>query len=520
MFKKLLIANRGEIACRVIRTCKKMGIGTVAVYSDADQNALHVKMADEAYRIGPPPPTESYLSITRILEAAKLSSAGAIHPGYGFLSENPDFPVACEEAGVEFVGPEPHAMEMMGDKLNARLLAKEAGVPVLPGTDKPVDDDRAISTAWMLGFPLMVKATSGGGGIGIHLVHSMEELESVIKKERTLASNAFGSPNLYFERYMEGASHIEVQVMGDKHGNLIHLFARDCSVQRRNQKVIEESPAEKLSPEQRARLWDYGSRLARHIGYTNAGTAEFLVSPNGEMYFLEMNTRLQVEHGVTEMITGLDIVELQLRVAAGEPLDMTQEDVTCNGHAIETRIYPEDPVTFLPSTGVVSKLHEPTGEHVRLDSALFPGYEVTTHYESLMGKLICWGQTREQARKRIYEALDEFKIEGVTWNQEALKSILTHPEFVDSTYNTTLLSRFPGGSMLSHGAGDQSQNGRSANGKVDKELAAAIGLSLILSMNGNSSLSESLRNKSADTWKLYGRREQMFSRMLGSRGWR
>ena len=361
MFAKVLIANRSEIACRIIRACEKLGIATVAVYSEADRDALHVRMADEAYLLGPSSPRESYLNTSKILSIARTSGAEAIHPGYGFLSENPTFVRACQEAEIAFVGPYPYVMENMGDKVRARNLAGKAGLPILPGTDTAVDDSRASAAAWELGFPLMVKATQGGGGIGIHIINSPDELTAVIRQERALANSAFGSPYLYFERYMQDASHIEVQVLGDQHGNLVHLFERDCSIQRRNQKIVEETPSVKLTQEQRGRLWDYALRLARSIGYTNAGTVEFLVSPEGEMYFLEMNTRLQVEHGVTEMITGLDIVELQLRVAAGEPLPVTQDQVHARGHAIEARIYPEDPHTFLPSAGVIRDFHQPSG---------------------------------------------------------------------------------------------------------------------------------------------------------------
>ena len=517
MFSKVLIANRGEIACRVIRACQKLGIKTVAVYSEADRDTLHVRTADEAYLLGPASPQESYLNMARVIAIARMSGADAIHPGYGFLSQNPTFARACQEADIRFVGPYAYVMENMGDKLKARNLAQSAGIPVLPGTNTTIDDSRATATAWELGFPLMVKATQGGGGIGISIVHSLEGLNSIIQQQRSLASNAFGSPHLYFERYMQGASHIEVQVLGDEQGNMVHLFSRDCSVQRRNQKILEESPTLKLTPEQRSLLWEYALKLARHIGYTNAGTVEFLVSPEGQMYFLEMNTRLQVEHGVTEMITGLDIVELQLRVAAGEPLPITQEDVRAHGHAIEARIYPEDPDTFIPAAGFIHNFHEPSGKHVRVDSALFPGYEVTTHYESLLAKLICWGETREEARKRLSGALDMFRIEGLKSNIRALKDVLAHPSFADGTYHTGLLSMM---AAAPKGAGETKAHPPGRNGKGDKELAAAIGVALLLAMNGDSGGAGGFHGKGNGSWKLYGRREQMLSRKLGSRGWR
>ena len=517
MFGKILVANRGEIACRIMRACQNLGIKTVAVYSEADHNSLHVKMADEAYLLGAAPPLESYLNMSRIISVARMSGAEAIHPGYGFLSQNPAFARACHDAEIRFVGPYPYVMENMGDKVKARDLAQKAGLPVLPGTNAAVDDCDVTSAAWQLGFPLMVKAAQGGGGIGIRVIDSLDGLASVIQQQRTLASNAFGSPQLYFERYMKGASHIEVQVLGDDYGNLVHLFARDCSVQRRNQKIVEESPVTKLTEEQRLRLWDYALKLARHIGYTSTGTVEFLVSPEGDAYFLEMNTRLQVEHGVTEMITGLDLVELQIRVAAGEPLPFKQEDIRTHGHAIEARIYPEDPETFMPSAGIIHSFHQPSGKHIRVDSALYPGYEVTTHYESLLAKLICWGETREDARKRLAGALDMFRIEGVKFNIPALKSIIAHSSFVDGTYHTGFLSSMSRDSKRDAENGVHALNG---NGKRDKEFAAAIGVALLLSMNGNSGGNGSFRGERTDPWKLYGRRDQMLSRVLGSRGWR
>ena len=511
MFKKVLIANRGEIACRVIRTCQEMGIPTVAVYSEADRNSLHVRMADEAYLLGAPPPQDSYLNMSRIIAVARMSGAEAIHPGYGFLSENPAFARACNDADIRFIGPYPYVMENMGDKVKARNLAQKAGVPVLPGTHAAVDDADASAAAWELGFPLMVKASQGGGGIGIRIIQSMEELESVVQKERALARSAFGSAQLYFERYMGGASHIEVQLLGDEHGNLVHLFARDCSVQRRNQKIVEESPAFKLTEEQCGRLWDYALRLARYIGYTSAGTVEFLVSSEGEIYFLEMNTRLQVEHGVTEMITGLDLVELQLRVAAGDPLPVTQDAIQAHGHAIEARIYPEDPETFVSNAGVIHDFHQPSGEHIRVDSALFPGYEVSTHYEPLMAKLMCWGETREEARKRMSGALNLFRIEGVKTNIPALSSVISHPSFVDGSYHTGILATI-NGALREYSQG--------TNGKNDKELAAAIGVATLLSITSDSIIAGSFRIEGASPWKQFGLRGQMLSHTLGSKGWR
>ncbi len=515
MFRKLLIANRGEIACRIMRTCEMIGIKTVAVYSEADAEAQHVQMADEAYLLGGAAPRDSYLKMDKIIEVGLQSGAEAVHPGYGFLSESAAFAQRCQDAGFRFVGPSPQVIEKMGDKLQARKMAKRAGVPVLPGSSKAIDDAHATDMAWSLGFPLMVKATGGGGGIGIKIIQSLAELESVVQQQRALAASAFGSSTLYFERFMEGASHIEVQVLGDEHGNLVHLMARDCSIQRRNQKIVEESPAAKLTDQQRQRLWNYAVRFAKHVGYTNAGTIEFLVSPDGGMFFLEMNTRLQVEHGVTEMITGLDLVELQLRVAAGEKLPIEQEDVRCSGHAIEARIYPEDPETLFPVAGLIDSYHVPTGKHVRVDSALCPNYEVTTHYESIIAKLICWGENREEARKRLLEALRVFRLEGIKCNIPLLRRVVSHPTFINSAYHTDFLASIGTSSGSNH-----ESNGVSSNGDHDKELASAIGTALLISMSKRAMLGHDFSERGAGAWKMAGRRGQAMNRALGSRTWR
>ena len=519
MFGKILVANRGEIACRIIRTCRKMGIKVVAVYSAPDRDALHVREADEAYYLGEAPPQDSYLNYEKILNAAKESGADAIHPGYGFLSENPIFARLCQEAGIRFIGPGPEVMEKMGDKLRARKLARKAGLPILPGTDEAVDDHQASERAWKLGFPLMVKAAEGGGGIGIHILKSMDELIPLIERTRQVADRAFGSPRLYFERYLKDASHIEVQLIGDQHGHLIHLFERDCSIQRRNQKLIEETQAAKLSPKVRQKVCSWALKLGRKIGYTNAGTVEFLVSPEGQIYFLEMNTRLQVEHGVTEMVTGVDLVELQIRVAAGEPLPLSQKDIKPNGHSIEARIYPEDPDTFLPDAGTVTQLHLPSEESIRVDSALFEGYQVALEYEPLLAKVITWGETREEAVKRLLRALLAFRLEGVKCNIPLLRDILASKEFADSTYHTGSIPKWIEERSQRHQ--DHLSNGHvSANGhdKSDREIAAAIGVALALAMKGNQPSGSS--SPAASPWSVYGRREQFLARSLGNRGWR
>ncbi|MCH7735954.1 MAG: biotin carboxylase [Chloroflexi bacterium] len=528
MFTKILIANRGEIACRIIRTCRKLGIKTVAIYSTADQEALHVKMADEAYLVGEAPPHDSYLNMGKILEAADSSGAQAIHPGYGFLSENAEFARLCQKAGICFVGPDPDVMEKMGDKLRSRKLARKAGLPILPGTDEAVANEHAATKAWELGFPLMVKAAEGGGGIGIHIIESQEELMPLIDRTRQVAESAFGSSRLFFERYLKDASHIEVQLIGDHHGNLVHLYERDCSVQRRNQKLVEETPSSaKLTPRLRRRVCSLATKLGNFIGYTSTGTVEFLVSADGSVFFLEMNTRLQVEHGVTEMVTGLDLVELQLRVAAGEPLPINQEDVSVNGHAIEVRVYPEDPETFMPDAGEITGLHLPEGEHIRIDSALCNGYTVGLDYEPLLAKIMVWGEDRNQAIKTLQRALLEFRLEGVKCNVPLLRDVLATKEFAAATHHTgsmpvwieefqiRALNKAGNGTMLKNGNGHTNghKNGQD-NG--EREIAAAIGVSLAMAMKSAQPLAPSVFSP----WRLYGRREQLLSRSLGNRGWR
>ena len=475
------------------------------------------------------PPGKATFNIDKILAAARLAGAEAIHPGYGFLSENPRFARECEQAGITFIGPRPEVMEQMGDKLFARRLAREAGMPLLPGTDDAVSDDEAAETAWNLGYPLMVKAAEGGGGMGIHVVESREELLPLIDRARQVASGAFGSARLYFERYLKDASHIEVQLLGDNYGNLVHLFERDCSVQRRNQKLIEETPASaKLTPQTRRRLAQLALTLGQRIGYNNTGTVEFLVSREGGVYFLEMNTRLQVEHGVTEMLTGLDLVELQLRVACGETLPITQDDVVSNGHAIEARIYPEDPETFMPDAGQLTGLHlPPNDENVRVDSALCDGYTVGLDYEPLMAKVMGLGR-RPGARpsRHCNGPCLKCALEGVTNNVPLLQSILSSREFVEASYHTGSvphwvnelrqrnLAHQPGGAMHHHlqyrTGPDFSLPGN--EGKTEREAAAAIGVALAMAMETPAA--------EASGWKAQRRRERLSPWAMGSRGWR
>ena len=493
MFKRVLIANRGEIACRVIRTCRRLGIETVAAYSEADAEALHVRMADEAVKIGGAPAADSYLRIDRIVAAAKKVKADAIHPGYGFLSENPSFVEAVEAAKIAFIGPSASVIKQMGDKVEARGLALLADVPVIPGTDGEVSASDALTEARRVGFPLMVKAADGGGGMGIRAVEREEDLLDALEQARAQAGNFFGSDRVYLERRIDGASHVEVQVIGDHHGNVAHLFERDCSVQRRNQKVIEETPCPKLTAGQRAALLESAVRLTKTIGYTNAGTIEYLLDRDGSFYFLEMNTRLQVEHPVTEMVTGLDLVELQLRVAAGEELPIAQDDVKTRGAAIEARVYPEDPVSLLPTYGVVERLREPSGEGVRLDSALYEGYEVSPYYEPMMAKLIVWADDRAGAINRMREALDEFDTEGLVNNTALVRRVLDRSLFVEGSHDNTFLEE-----MLRAPVSD-------AGGK---ELIAALVVAMTLA-------ADKAERAAPGKWKMYGRRAAMVSRLAG-----
>ena len=438
MFKKILIANRGEIALRVIRGARDLGIPTVAVYSDADRNSLHVSLANEAYNVGPAPSKDSYLRVDNILAAAKQSGADAIHPGYGFLSENAEFAEACEKAGITFIGPTPANIRAMGDKLSAIRLMKAADVPTVPGSGGPVDTiEDAKKVCEKIGLPVIIKATAGGGGKGMRVVYKMEELESSYRAARSEGLNYFKNDTVYIERYIQNPKHIEVQVFGDKHGNVVHLFERECSIQRRHQKLIEESPSPSVPPEVRKKLGEVSVRAAKSINYVGAGTFEFIFdNVTKEFFFMEMNTRLQVEHPVTEMVTGIDLVQEQIFVASGKPLSFKQEDVVQRGHAIEARICAEDPQTFAPSPGVIRKCRHPQGPFIRTDSYAYPGYEVPIYYDPMISKLIAWGKTREDAIKRLERALIEFTLTGIKTNIILHRSIIAHPKFIDGSYTT------------------------------------------------------------------------------------
>ena len=450
---KVLIANRGEIAVRVIRACREQGITPVAVFSEADREALHVLMADEAYPIGPAPATESYLRIDRLLAAAKAAGADAVHPGYGFLAENAAFAEACAAAGLVFIGPPPAALRAMGDKTAARRLARTLGVPMVPGTLEPVaSDDAARAAAAEIGYPLMLKAALGGGGKGMRLVRAAGDLAGALRAARSEAAGAFGDSAVYLERYVSEPRHIEVQVLADAHGHVVHLGERECSIQRRHQKLVEESPSPCVDPALRARMGEAACRMAKAAGYVSAGTIEFLVDPDRNFYFLEMNARLQVEHPVTEMVTGIDLVREQLRIAAGEPLGYAQADVVARGAAIECRINAEDPFGgWLPSPGTITGLRAATGPWVRDDSGVYEGCTVSRFYDTLLAKLVVWGADREAAIARMARALGEYKVVGVRTTIPVLAQIVAHEDFRAGRLSTHFLDRILPGLTAARG---------------------------------------------------------------------
>ncbi|WP_142504761.1 acetyl-CoA carboxylase biotin carboxylase subunit [Melghirimyces algeriensis] len=439
--KKLLIANRGEIACRIIRTCRELGIQTVAVYSEADQDLPFVREADEAVWIGPAPVAQSYLNMEAILEAAKKTGADAVHPGYGLLSENGEFARKVEKTGLTFVGPPANVITQMGDKVTARQRMMEAGVPVIPGTEGVQHLEEAIQHAKEIGWPVMLKASAGGGGIGMQVVKSEEALKQSFASAQGRAQAYFGDSTLYMERFVESPRHVEVQIIADGKGKTLHLFERECSIQRRNQKVLEESPSPSIRQETREALYRAAVKAAEAVGYVGAGTVEFLVDANERFYFLEMNTRLQVEHPVTEMVTSLDLVALQLEVAEGKALSFDQSDVRSMGHAMEYRIYAEDPERFLPSPGTLEVFHPPQGEGIRVDAGVETGSKVTPYYDPMIAKCVVYAETREETIIRSKKALDAFAISGIKSNVPLLKKILDQPEFIQGQYNTLLLSK-------------------------------------------------------------------------------
>jgi len=442
MFKKVLIANRGEIAVRVIRTCKSLGIRTVGIYSEADAQAPHVKLADEAYLVGGPKVAESYLNVDKIIEIAKMTGVEAVHPGYGLLSENAGFARRCEEAGIVFIGPSPDVIARMGSKIESRKAMEEAGVPVVPGISYPLADvEEAVQVANDMGYPVMLKASAGGGGIGMQVVRSEEEVRKAFAGNQKRATDFFGDGAMYVEKYVEDPRHIEIQILADGAGNTVYLWERECSIQRRHQKVVEEAPSLFLDEETRRKMGEAAVKAATSIGYRNAGTIEFLVDQQKNFYFLEMNTRLQVEHPVTEEITGLDLVAEQLRIAAGESLNFTQADVKPEGHAIEVRIYAEDPKTFFPSPGTITKFVTPEGPGIRHELAVSERSIVTPYYDPMIAKLVVKGKDREEAIERMHQALKDYTVEGIKTNIPMLCQVIAHPAFRNGDTTTSFVAK-------------------------------------------------------------------------------
>ena len=449
LFKKILIANRGEIAVRIIRACKELGIKTVAVYSDIDKESLHIRLADESVCIGPASVTQSYLNIPAILSAAEITESDAIHPGYGFLSENHHFAEACITSGITFIGPTPENIRLGGDKAKARQTMKRKGVPVVSGSDGPVaTEEMAMKVAKKIGFPIVLKASAGGGGHGMKIVKEEKDLEQAFYMAQREALTAFGNSEIYIEEYIPEMRHIEVQIIADNKGNIVHLNERDCSIQRRHQKLIEESPSPISSTEKfKKRIGELGVKAARAIKYRNVGTVEFIVDPKGNIYFIEINTRIQVEHPVTEAVTGIDIIKEQIKLAAGLPLEYKQSQIKSSGHAIECRINAEDPVRFIPSPGKITFLSLPGGPGVRVDTAIYDGYVIPSHYDSLIAKLIVYGKDRSEAIAKMRRALDEFIIEGINTTIPFHKKVMNHPEFISGDFNTSFAEKINGNSQ-------------------------------------------------------------------------
>ncbi|MCP8616388.1 acetyl-CoA carboxylase biotin carboxylase subunit [Salirhabdus salicampi] len=441
-FQKILIANRGEIAVRIMKTCQKLNIPTVAVYSEADEDAPFVKLANESYPIGGKRVHESYLNMGKIIDCAKKAGADAIHPGYGLLSENPTFAKRCNEAGITFIGPSSRCIEMMGSKIKARQTMRDAGVPVIPGSEDAIEDvDTAVSFARNIGYPVMLKASAGGGGIGMQIVHTEDELVKAFESNARKAENFFGDGTMFIEKVIEDAHHVEIQLLADHYGNVLHVFERECSVQRRHQKIIEEAPSPLLNDDTRQKMGDAAIKAARAIDYTNAGTIEFLVDEKQNYYFLEMNTRLQVEHPVTEEVTGIDIVEQQIHIAAHKPLKWNQEDLQINGHAIEVRIYAEDPTTFFPSPGRIQAFSPPTGSNIRNEIGVQSSYMVSPFYDPMIAKLITKGKTRTDAIQILKNALAQYEIEGIKTNLPFLLKVIDHPLFQKGVTRTSFIEK-------------------------------------------------------------------------------
>jgi len=504
MFKKILIANRGEIAVRILRACRELGIKSAAVFSEVDRKSLHVRLADEAYPIGPAPSRESYLRIDKLMDVARHAGCDALHPGYGFLAENAALPRACSEAGITFIGPPAEAMEALGSKTAGRQLARRVEVPTVPGTNDPTEKSEARALAQNMGYPVLLKAVAGGGGKGMRLVYNDTEFESAFRDAASEAMNSFGDARLYLEKYLDRPRHVEIQILADAHGRVVSLGERECSIQRRHQKVIEEAPSPIVTPELRKKMSEAAVRLARAGGYVNVGTMEFLVDQNLNFYFLEVNTRLQVEHPVTEQVTGLDLVKLQIAIAAGHRLPFAWESITPRGHAMEVRLYAEDPESnFFPSPGKILSRHTPSGPGIRMDEGVYEGWTVPNDYDPLLSKLIAWGNSREETIARLRGALDEYIITGIRTNAGLFRRILTEPEFLRGEIHTRWLDEL------------LRRPRTASSGSEDTELNAACEASAIAAAiwQANQSSAEasttSCTNETSSRWRMEGRRQQL-----------
>jgi acetyl-CoA carboxylase biotin carboxylase subunit len=496
MFKKILVANRGEIAVRVLRACREMNIASVTAYSDADRNALHTRYADEVYYLGAAPATESYLKIDNIIEIAKKARAEAVHPGYGFLAENTEFARACENSGIVFIGPTSKAIELLGDKIASKKTMTKAGIPVIPGSAGAVDkEEAATKIIEEIGFPVLIKAAGGGGGKGMRVVRDSKELMSSMKQAMNEARSTFGNPTIFIEKFLESPRHIEFQILADNHGNVVHLYERECSVQRRHQKLIEEAPSAIMTPQLREKMGEAAVKAVKASDYTNAGTVEFMVDKNRDFYFLEMNTRLQVEHPVTELITGIDIVKEQFMIAAGEELSLRQDEIKMNGAAIECRISAEDPENnFVPSTGKIIELIEPGGIGVRVDSGIYEGFDIPIYYDPLIAKLLAWAPTRPTAIKRMTRALSEYTIRGVETSIPFHLLVMGHPKFLEGDYDTTFIDKVLGKIKYE---------------KSNYEVAAISAVLAKLFKKERARVLTPQESRRVSPWKLAGRQEMM-----------
>ncbi|HEX9666788.1 MAG TPA: acetyl-CoA carboxylase biotin carboxylase subunit [Thermodesulfobacteriota bacterium] len=489
MFNKILISNRGEIAVRIIRACNELGVKTVAIYSDADRTSLHVALADEAYHVGPSAPSASYLVKEKIIEIAKTSKAEAIHPGFGFLAENETFAEMCEKEGIVFIGPSSKSIRLMGDKVTARKIAQETGVPLAPGSEGAVSDVEAGVIAKKIGYPIMIKASAGGGGKGMRLVLKEDDFKSSLRMARSEARSSFGDDSVYIEKFVEQPRHVEIQVIGDLHGNILHLFERECSIQRRHQKVIEETPSPAINAKTRKKMGEVAVKISEAVSYHGAGTVEFILDQKGNFYFLEMNTRIQVEHPVTEMVTGFDIVKWMIRIANGEKLPFKQKNITMKGHAIECRVYAEDPeMNFIPSPGKIVYFRAPNGPGIRNDSSIYSGSEITPFYDPMISKLIVWGETREVAISKMISALKEFVVLGVKTNIGFLLRVMANNEFKEGTIDTGFIER-------------HSDTLKPTSLDIEPALVAAA-----IAMRDASHDIEKTKYRPASNWKLFSRK--------------